>query len=103
MNLKEYADKKNITISQAKKETGLTHWKQEVVEDASEEKPVAKKPKKETKTQSEKKVLALQQEATKLRTYLGERNEKYLKHVSCYRDLLPAEYHRAKENIKIYL
>jgi|SRR6056297_1837121 len=99
MNLKEYAEEKNISISDAKKETGLTHWKQEVAEDSSETKPVLKEP----KAPSKNKVLALQQEATRLRTYLGECNEKYLKHVSCYRDLLPEEYHKAKENIKMYL
>ena len=32
MNLKEYAAKSGITISEAKKQTGLTHWNQTVPE-----------------------------------------------------------------------
>ena len=32
MNLKEYAVKNGISLAEAKAETGLTHWKQEVVE-----------------------------------------------------------------------
>jgi len=32
MNLKEYASLNDITLADAKKRTGLTHWKQEVVE-----------------------------------------------------------------------
>jgi hypothetical protein len=44
MTLKEYAEDKGITLEEAKKETGLTHWKQEVVADApSVEAPVAEK------------------------------------------------------------
>ena len=36
MNLKEYAKENDITLDEAKEKTGLTHWKQEVVEaDAS--------------------------------------------------------------------
>jgi len=36
MNLKEYASLNDITLSDAKKRTGLSHWKQEVVEVALE-------------------------------------------------------------------
>jgi hypothetical protein len=34
MTLKEYAELNNITLADAKKRTGLSHWKQEVVADA---------------------------------------------------------------------
>ena len=34
MTLKEYAELNNITLADAKKRTGLSHWKQEVVEAA---------------------------------------------------------------------
>ena len=36
MNLKEYADEKGISLAEAKKQTGLTHWKQEVPESCDE-------------------------------------------------------------------
>ena len=39
MTLKEYAELNNITLADAKKRTGLTHWKQEVVADALSEAP----------------------------------------------------------------
>ena len=42
MNLKEYAEKEGITIKEAKVRTGLTHWKQEVID---AEKQVQEKPK----------------------------------------------------------
>lgn len=35
MNLKEYAEEKGISLAEAKDLTGLTHWKQEVVEVAN--------------------------------------------------------------------
>lgn len=37
MNLKEYAEQEGITLKEAKERTGLTHWKQEVVETYSPE------------------------------------------------------------------
>ena len=37
MKLKEYAELNDITLADAKKRTGLTHWNQEVVEEAAEE------------------------------------------------------------------
>ena len=36
MNLKEYAQGNGITLEEAKKQTGLTHWKQEVTSVATE-------------------------------------------------------------------
>jgi hypothetical protein len=39
MTLKEYAELNNITLADAKKRTGLTHWKQEVVADALSDAP----------------------------------------------------------------
>jgi hypothetical protein len=36
MNLKQYAELNQITLSHAKKLTGLSHWKQEVIEQAPE-------------------------------------------------------------------
>jgi hypothetical protein len=36
MTLKEYAELNQITLADAKKRTGLTHWKQEVIEQAPE-------------------------------------------------------------------
>ena len=42
MNLKEYAELNDITMADAKKRTGLTHWKQEVV--VSDETPKADAP-----------------------------------------------------------
>ena len=36
MNLKEYAEENDLTMTEAKAKTGLTHWKQEVVAKAPE-------------------------------------------------------------------
>jgi len=36
MNLKEYAALNEITLADAKKRTGLTHWKQEIIEEVVE-------------------------------------------------------------------
>lgn len=38
MNLKEYAESKGISLAEAKTETGLTHWKQEVPDAVQEQK-----------------------------------------------------------------
>jgi len=95
MNLKKYAETKGITLDEAKEETGLTHWNQKVVEEAPAVAPAPK--------QDDRRIHALRSEAIRLRRYLGENSEKYLRHVSCYRDLIPDEYDRAKENIGLYL
>jgi len=57
MNLKEYAEKAGITLAEAKKQTGLTHWKQEVIETESKQEvaeqvsaPIIKAPVIETKS-----------------------------------------------------
>lgn len=109
MNLKEYAEEKGISLTEAKEATGLTHWKKEVVENdnkpstvetESKEVPVAEV---KEKPVNQKKLAQIRMDAYKFRTYLGEASQEYLKHVSCYRDVLPDEYRKAQRDIKEFL
>ena len=96
MNLKEYAEANGMTIAEAKKATGLTHWKQEVVETESKQEvkePVIQKQK------DDKRIREIRVKAEQLKRYLGERSIEYAKYVSCYRDYLPKEYADAKHII----
>ena len=105
MNLKEYAVENDMSLSEAKKLTGLTHWKQEVPESCDEISEIqeANEIPSITAPKDEKKVREAQIKATQLRQYLGEKSIEYLEFVSAYRDVIPAEYNRAKEMIDIYL
>ena len=117
MNLKEYAEEKGISLAEAKKQTGLTHWKQEVtisvtrsnpnetimipvVETESKEAPALKVEKTPEQMRYDNKVKRIQYEAEKLKRVLGTGNRRYLKYVSLHRNSIPAEYEEAKEQIK---
>jgi hypothetical protein len=96
MNLKEYAAEKGISLDEAKTLTGLTHWKQEVMESA----PVGEviKP-----IVIETKSKVTLEEARALRTGVGDKTKAFLVFVNDNKDALPEEYERVKHNIAKYL
>lgn len=109
MNLKEKAEELGISLAEAKELTGLTHWKQEVVENdnqpdpiktESKEAPALEVEKKPEQMRYDNKVKRIQYEADKLKRVLGTGNRRYLKYVSLHRNSIPAEYEEAKEQIK---
>ena len=109
MNLKEYAEEKGISLSEAKELTGLTHWKQEVQE-------VVKIPSKQEipepayvepayikpvviKTKSKATV----EQARALRGMIGDKTKEFLVFVNDNKDAMPEEFERVKHNIEKYL
>jgi len=121
MTVKEYAEAMNITLDEAKKLTGCTHWKQNVPEmtvdapaafDDTEEvvvKEVVREAVKEVIKPAKKRKSKMPstdqiiRDATLMRQCLGDTDRKVLMHVSAYRHLLPEMYEELKDNIEIWL
>jgi hypothetical protein len=106
MNLKEYAIEKAISLAEAKLKTGLSHWKQEVVETESQEGVVVSE--KEAiipdaiKTESQEPTLTVA-DARATRGNLGDKDRGFLRLIRDNATNLPEEYKRIKGLIERYL
>ncbi len=95
MNLKEYAKEKGLSLAEAKKKTGLTHWKQEVIETESKQEPSS-----ENKAPKSKSANASVADARALREGAGDKTRTFLKFVKENKVGIPEEYERVKSLIE---
>ena len=108
MNLKQYAIEKAISLAEAKLETGLTHWAQNVALEAETEpietesqEPVEAPEAPEAPVETESKEAVAEVRA--LQTCIGFKSIPYLKAVKAGAAHLPEEYKLVKHLIKRYL
>ena len=77
----------------------------EKIAEAKAEKPsIVETPKEEAVPEkSQKRIQEIQREADLLKRILGDHNQKYLAHISMYRDFIPKEYQDHKHLVDCYL
>ncbi len=106
MNLKDYAKENEMTLDEAKKATGLTHWKQEVEETVSAEEIVTEIAEevveKSIETKSKKAKVTVD-DVRALQTGAGYKTRAYLKAVNQNKKDIPEEYKLVKHLIERYL
>ena len=107
MNLKEYAEKSGLTLSEAKEITGLTHWKQPVpdapVAPSNQEvvrEEIVPETAHVTPEQDDADVLA---EGVALQGLLGQKTRDYLRFVLDNKESLPVEYKRTQQWIEKWI
>lgn len=91
MNLKEYAEANGISFDEAKKQTGLTHWKQEVPEQIET---------KSTEVDYTESKQVTKEDAWDLRGGAGDKTIEFMKFVKENKTSIPEEYNRVKHLIE---
>ena len=104
ITLKNFAEEKGLSLEQAKKLTGLTHWKQGVVDPSVYDRipiidPVSNKVIEPNGTDNNE----LLKQAIALQECIGQKTPAYLAFVNNNKEKLPNEYELVKHNIKRYI